>query len=67
MPTAEELQKFKDLANQGRISEGGSRIVADMLRRIEEAHQSGSSAWSDYSVWYISWRHSNGKRRSTGS
>ena len=52
MLTIEELQKFKDLANQGRIPEGGGKVVADILRQIEEAEKH-TSAWSDHHVWPV--------------
>ena len=52
MPTTEELRKFKDLANRGRIPDGGGKIVADMLRQIEEAEKH-TSAWSDHHVWPV--------------
>jgi len=59
MSTAKEEQEFKESANHETSPTKGRRIIADMLRRIKEAHREDDSAWKDYSVWVNSWREHN--------
>ena len=61
MSTPVELEKLEDLAEKGKIPERGGRIIADILRRLEEARQNESPEWNgDWGAWVNSWRHHKG-------
>lgn len=61
MPEKPEIKQFSDRAADGYLPPDGGNIINAILQRIDDTYRSESSAWKDYSVWYISWRHSSAK------